>query len=522
MIFHAVVLAMISLASCAGADKVGTGHTYYDPDSTNLIGPGTDFDLLCNTSEDTTRKAIRFGPYDAGCNPKYVSSKLSVTSGTRYYCRVTLYGERIGQSVDLLVSGRNAESVSLRNYFGGLYYIPEKTWHTIEMSYVPDDDVAYAQPVLLRHRYAMSKGEVWARDFYFGTEPLKRRPKREPFEGASVSIDTLGNWLLDDGPFFIIGINPAWSRSDWSIYKKQGFNTIVRDPFRWGHKFKKSFEAGMFRIYDIDTFIAMARDSVSTAAAADSLQNVLERMMRHRFPDGSNAFSSLISFYWDNEHANLTPSYTALAEIVATIRRVDPEHPIYILNGTPGVSPVYRDLADVTGTYLTFTGQGHTTETIRTLNTLSTVPVSIMQINDSKEHSLTAREFRLAVYVGLVHGGKGIHLWRDHEDPERRVEFSLWWNELPEVAKEIKEWLPVLRLPMVQGITHPLLEIGTRQDADGTLYLIIVNSGEDKVETTLPGHYRTLSGSSLPSDGANTTITLEAARALVLEKTTLE
>jgi hypothetical protein len=160
-------------------------------------------------------------------------------------------------------------------------------------------------------------------------------------------------------------------------------------------------------------------------------------------------------------------------------------HPIYQLNGQEGIARKFNSnrayMADITGNYV---GIGSDGFILLDNYQNQRMPVVIAQMNIGME-----LQFRPILYSAIAHGAKGMgYYWDHYAVPEERVENQPWWNDLPNIRREIDALMPLIVQPhwttwTIDASTSALIDYGTRM-MDGKGYLIAANYDASPAEVT--------------------------------------
>ncbi len=328
----------------------------------------------------------------------------------------------------------------------------------------------------------------WFDDFYVG----KGRGFKEPYEeklafnGSVTRVDDLGNiYVLKNGqwtPFFPLAIFAHGTRPDWSIYSRQGFNMNI-----W------AVDAYQVQKAKLATSDFNPDGMLSGFSTSQYLQpyawayNDTEHMLDFINDLKSQGLMDEIVFYFqDNERIHGSWYTPEIFARIVTTNDVDSQgkrmHPIYQLNGHPGVARKFNseraNIADITGNYVGLgeLGTGGGTNGFVLLDNYpgQRMPVSMAQMNTM------GLEFRPSLYGAIAHGAKGMgYYWDNYPVPAERVENSPWWNDLPNIRREIDALMPLIVQPhwtdwTVDVTTNSFVDYGTRM-LNGEGYIIVAN-----------------------------------------------
>jgi len=341
-------------------------------------------------------------------------------------------------------------------------------------------------------------GQVWVDDFFLGEGlGLEQPPSpKKSFAGAHVRVDSLGNFEVKRKqgwvPYFPLCMYSDNYR-DWSVYSKQGWNTII-----WtgaAHQIKQAKEA--VSSFNPDGMMAGFQISQYTFPHSGKYNKLdhLESSLVEIFEQGLG--DHLLLYYWDNE--NNHDQWQVPVSVINTIKRLDVDssgkrlHPIYALQGTYNIARVHasKGLVDVSGAYFGGTatdsggaGQGGE-EGYFMLDHLErqTSPAAFAQFNGVNE----AGDMRMRLYNAIILGAKAMGYWRDsfHASAVQShptvgpVDQKAWWPDFPNLRREIDILLPLIRNPhwtlwTARNDQPDKVRIGTRNH-QGECYLILVN-----------------------------------------------
>ncbi len=371
-----------------------------------------------------------------------------------------------------------------------IFFTPLKNDKIIPYLYIPDkiDGV---------------DNDIWVDDIYLGEGKSFNEPPGEKigFNGKLVRVDALGNIEVKKNgkfePFFPMCIYADNRRKDFSIYKKQGFNCNM-----WAGIFsavKKGKEAGLFSSFDISAHVIGAGwegvDSKDINVRAMNLKKLIKRFEKEKLTD------SILFYYYDNE---MWKEWKNLKKIVNAVKSTDKDaknrrlHPIYMLNGNPAVARKYSNnivnFMDLTGAYVG-AGWGAVGDgDVSSLEILDNYPDQNSPAVIAQMQASIGKSFRPILFASIAKGAKGMGFWRDFykkdtPDPRRiRVEDSLWWDDLPNIKKEIDMMMPLIRQPhwtkWKATTDDNKIVIGTRELNDNG-YLILANLSPKKKTITI-------------------------------------
>ena len=385
----------------------------------------------------------------------------------------------------------------IRNHASGLGGTTrDDAWEEYALPFVVPDEAAYVACQAFKGPSPQPGGIVWADDFYLGeglglADPPT--PKRR-FEGTRVRVDELGNFEVNnDGdwkPFFPLCMYSDNQR-DWSVYSKQGWNTIIwtAAAHQVAHARAATSEFnpdGMMAGFQFSQYTFPGK----TFNDLDHLRSRLTEIANQGLSD------NLLLYYWDNEVNH--DQWEVPANVIGAIRKFETQRfgesqrPLYALQGTFNNARVHaaRGLVDVSGTYFGGTpdSNGAANKTFEAFTILDRQfgqcsPASFAQFNDVNE----AGEMRLRLYNSLIVGARAMGYWRDCyqacDDKFSRsvgpVDEKPWWSDFPNLRREIDAILPLIRQPhwvkwrfKVSG--NQKVHVGAR-DHNGRAHLILVN-----------------------------------------------
>ncbi len=330
-------------------------------------------------------------------------------------------------------------------------------------------------------------GDIWIKDVSFreGFHTTKNRPVKKSFDGSVTKIDKLGNMeILKNGkfePFFPIGIYTDHKRADWSVYKRQGFNIAM-----WtdgAGAIQKAKDAGLYSSMQLIQYIIPVDEGwipQNHRSKIAHLKNTLKKIK------DQGLTNDLLFYYIDNEFYHINNTYTEIVDIVKNQDRG--MHPLYMLSGTYALAKKYNKRVDFTGTYVA----EDMLETVRTnafvtLNDTEnqTQPAIIAQINRG-----VGNNFRPILFGAIAKGARGMGFWKDGGSVIK-IEKQPWWGDLPKIAEEIKQMMPLIRADHKTswGATsdHDKIIFGTRT-VNNLGYMIIANPTRSEKTVTFTLH----------------------------------
>ena len=410
--------------------------------------------------------------------------------------------------MQLCLHNRNKEFVRNLTAARGATSI-DGEWQEFAMPVFVPEDAAFVRVQAYKSENTQPGGQIWVDDFSLRRGVGLRQPptaKRE-FEGQHVRVDGLGNFeiLTVDKwtPFFPLCMYSDNAR-DWSMYSRQGWNTII-----WtgaAHQVQQAKDA----VSDFNPNGMMAGFQISQytfpSGWAYNDLNDLNSKLREIFDAG--LADRLLLYYWDNE--NNHDQWQVPSDVIHAIHKLDVDasgkrlHPVYALQGEYNAARAHaaRGLVDVSGMYVDGAADrlGHPdTAPLKILDQLEyqVSPAAFAQFNGV----VGAGDMRLRLYNSLIVGAKAIGFWRDCFPPtctpitdfDGPVEHQKWWPDIPNLRRELDQLLPVIREPhwtdWTATVNNPLqVHIGTRQhDGHGFLFLVNQTSQSVQVTVTLKG-----------------------------------
>lgn len=328
-------------------------------------------------------------------------------------------------------------------------------------------------------------------NFSAGIAQSKTISQRRKFEGSSVRIDDQGNWsIIENGnwkPFFPFGLYPYLERKDYQSLSRQGFNLVLSQQYRGQVALAKAAVSN-FNPYGMKSGLRLARYATPGDKywSLSRLQAEMQAILVPQ-PGQANLNETLIMYDWDNEKNWKT--WHHWSQMVNVIRSNDRSRPIYILNGYPGVQPVFDKLSDVSGTYVGLDPKegyesGFAAFEIFRYSENQLTPASIAQLNDIADKPYGLRE---RIYNAITKDAKGIVVWGDGIQSEdnkglKFVESRTWWADVPNLRREIDLLLPVLQQPSSSQFQLASNDPEIRYDIkqlQGRFILILLNPGSN-------------------------------------------
>lgn len=359
-------------------------------------------------------------------NPRTVQAgkayTLSVSIGGTYGDNVTILaeqfagdGSRRSQWQGTAVQCRPGES--RRNV--DLIVIPEPGVTKMQFMAFRYNDQSYSQPMGLH-------SAEWAE----GIDPKYSETPKRSFKGnRGIAIDDLGNFTIDDAPYFPIGIcTGGRSAADMAMFKNQGFNVETWSAEGFAGKI------GMATGLNLSQYCLPTKKGGWAYGNMDLLRRVCATLPK-----------DVLWGYLDCEE--MTGTMPKVQQTIETFKDVMPGVPVFVLNGNIGL----QALGDVTGTYV----QGGDNAQGKVglggqlaLSRLSDVPSSIAQIQTYAGEMVATR-----FWGAIAHGCRGASIWMDNNPTlgAAKAETTKWWPDIPRLRKEVDKIIDVIRAP-----TNPL------------------------------------------------------------------
>lgn len=311
---------------------------------------------------------------------------------------------------------------------------------------VPDNsEIKYFYPKISMLPKYSKNADIWIDDISI-TEVVidRKRPdeNKKEFTGSLTKVDKLGNIeIFRNGkwqPFFMFGIYADKNRSNWRTYSKQGFNTNM-----WASSssiIKKGSNAGLYSNLQVGQYVVdvdwLPKDR---SKKINHLRDTISKIKSDGLMD------EVLFYYIDNEFYKITDELIGVSNTIKSLdldRNGKRMHPIYMLNGAYGLARKYNNISDITGTYVAkdrtdiplsenFTGLQ--------INENQRQPAVIAQINRG-----VGLSFRPILFGAIAKGAKGLGFWRDGGSGIN-IEKAPWWNDFPNMVKEIEQMMPLIR-----------------------------------------------------------------------------
>ena len=434
-------------------------------------------------------------------NSKILSEKIPVVPGKTYTLAVYMKDNKWPAGTIKLTPQVYTNTGAFKKNARGTRQAVSGTnmWQESVIFYTAGPDEKFVRLMIIRKDGPGTKNEIWLDDAYIGEGVGFEQPPvpKKAFHGSKVRVDHLGNFEVLRNhswePFFPLCIFADQNRPDWTFYSKQGFNCNM-----WGAsaaQVRKAKNAvSNFNPNGMMSGFSLAPFTAPFGWAYSNLDG-----LRKRLEDIKDAGLSedILTYYWDNEKA--FEQWTVPIKVTDLIKQVDTDnkgkrmHPIFALQGNHGVARMYHNgkvqMTDVVGTYLAGDdgGQGGSADGLIVLENIygQQNPVTFGQINRG-----VGKEFRSKLYNSLIQGARGMGFWRDffNVSGQKSVDQWEWWNDLPNLRREIDRLLPIIRQPhwtewtLAPQKKNPL-SFGTR-DYEDEGYVILVNTSKSPVTVT--------------------------------------
>ena len=443
-----------------------------------------------------------------------LSELIPIRSGQRYtfgFYFKTLNGPTyVGAQISLHDSNRKY----LRNHTAALGGTTrDGEWQEFVLPFVVPKDIMFIGLQVYKTDNTKPGGKVWADDFYLGEGlGLEQAPSpKQGFDGAHVRLDALGNFDIKKNgvwtPFFPLCMYSDNYRN-WSVYSKQGWNTII-----WTGDAQQVKQAkAAVSDFNPDGMMAGFQIAPYTFPLSTAYNNLTDLRSKLRAILNQALDDNLLLYYWDNE--NNHNQWQVPVNVINTIKGLDVDssgkrlHPIYALQGSFNIARVHaaQGLVDVSGTYFGGTstdtggaGQGGGEEGLFILDRheKQISPAAFAQFNGVDGSG----EMRLRLYNAIILGARAIGYWRDGFGPNQLKEFpsvgpvdkKAWWPDFPCLRREVDRLLPIIREPhwtawKANLDTPSNVRVGTRNHkGEGYLFLVNQTTRTQTVIVTLDG-----------------------------------
>ena len=430
-----------------------------------------------------------------------VSAFIPVTPGKTYtyaaYMRTSTWPTFINTFVTSYNSSQQFIRNELNDYQGTTV---ANDWQEIVRVYVAKPGEAYIKIKMFRPTDApVTTGNIWVDDFYVGEGIGFQQPAslKTEFNGSVTKVDDLGNFqVYRNGQwvdFFPICMYQDDTRSNWTLYSQQGFNTAMWCNDQYSVN-KAQLAVSTFNPAGMMAGIQLAPYTSPEISTETPRYNDLV-MLESELTAINNAglMDNVLLYYWDNE--NVWEEWTVPNAVLNRVKQLDVDsgqnrmHPIYGLQGHEGVTRTYKNLTDICGDYITgninqFPYENNHGIIIQDYIEEQPNMAAFGQINLIS----TAGEMRRRVYDILIAGGKGFGFFRDGGTQGGDVTQRGWWASFPTIRAEIDQLLPIIKQPhwttwSVTSSTNPI-QLGTR-DYNNEGYIIAVNDINSPITTTI-------------------------------------
>ncbi|MCJ7801507.1 MAG: hypothetical protein MUP82_04015, partial [Candidatus Marinimicrobia bacterium] len=414
--------------------------------------------------------------------------KVPVIPGKTYEITYKLYSESWPPPTIHVTGVYHSNSKRLFNDEGSYYSSSDvNDWenNTLFLQIPNDPDIKYVElKISMLPKYGRN-ANIWIDNIRINKITIDRTfdlKNKQKFNGSLTRIDELGNIeIFKDGawtPFFMFGIYTDKNRVDWNTYSEQGFNTNMwassSEAIKKGKNSQlySNLQVGQY-IIDVDWLPKNKSEKLK------HLENTIDQIKN----DG--LMKDIIFYYIDNEFYDIPDQ---LINVTNRLKKLDYDknqermHPIYMLNGAYGLARKYNDIVDVTGTYVALDRTDRSIVhnfTGLQINENQHLPAVIAQINRG-----VGLNFRPILFGAIAKGAKGLGFWRDGGSGID-IEKAIWWNDFPNIVKEIKQMIPLIREPHFTDWTvecdNDNLIFGSRM-YDHKGHLIIANPSNKKIQ----------------------------------------
>ncbi len=441
-------------------------------------------------------------------NYSYIESPLiPVTPGKIYtlafYMRSDIFPP---PGPSLYVAYYDSNQQYIRNSFGSNQSVTASaSWQECVYLFRPQPGTVYAKiKTYFMFQPISYSGTVWADNYYLGEGiGFEQAPTaKTPFAGSQVRVDALGNMeVLKNGvwtPFFPLCICGDWNRTDWTVYSAQGFNAEMRandvSALQRAKDAVSSFNPeGMMCGFSISNYISPSFSNYNNLTLLETKINAIKT---------AGLMDRLLVYYWDNENCydewQVPLAVTNKIKALDVDANLDRMHPIYALQGNEGIARKYNNsnvnMTDIVGDYTTCDiSSSYPDETRGSMGLINMDnieqqqnPVVFAQINNG-----VGLLFRPRLFNAIAKGAKAMSFWRDeylNPTPDLpAIENQPWWNDMPNIRREIDLLLPIIRMPhwttWSLSSSSSLIDFGTRH-YEGHGYIIATNEQSSAVTTT--------------------------------------
>ena len=441
-------------------------------------------------------------PYPETNYSYIVSGLIAVTPGKTYTLSHYMLSDIFpSPSQTMFVGYFDASQNMVRNSYGSRQSVTTSgSWQECVLLLRPQPGEVYAQiKTVLAFQPPVYSGSIWVDNYYFGEGiGFEQAPTAKvPFDGSQIKVDSLGNIEINKNsnwiPFFPICVYADVNRPDWTVYSSQGFNAVMETgSYDYIQKAKNATSAfnpdGMMAGLEFNRFIYSGHPYYNNLSLLTNTINDIKN---------NNLMSNLLWYYWDNEYYG---EWQVAADVTNKIKELDVDangsrmHPIYALQGNEGLARKYKNsdenmtnintgevnMTDIVGSYVSMGNPAIYPDDrgafqLITLNNVERQknPVVIAQINLG-----VGMLFRPRVFTAIAKGAKGIGFWRDYYQGSDDITMQPWWDDLPNIRREIDQLLPIIQMPhwtnWSLNSNNSLIDFGTR-DYQGKGYIIVAN-----------------------------------------------
>jgi len=256
------------------------------------------------------------------------------------------------------------------------------------------------------------------------------------------SLDSSGVLRLDGEPFFPIGIYHA-QPEDYPTLANMGFNSVTA----WGTTLERvrecldaARENGLKVVLEMSAFLRGEYNP-------DVLGAMVEELSDH---------PSLLSWYTVDEPAG-SRQLEWCVDASARIAELDPHHPVYLVSCNPGEFATYEPATEIlaidpypiphASVKMVSSWMAAANDAMPPNKPVWIIPQlqNLAAYQDpTKGRGPTAEEERCMVYLGLIHGAKGVIYYPYDDGPNGLVHEPQLMDELPRINAELAELGPEL------------------------------------------------------------------------------
>ncbi len=300
-------------------------------------------------------------------------------------------------------------------------------------------------------------------------------PDRQP--SRRVCIGPTGVVMVDDRPFFPLGLYNVHEPGDVRKLSDLGFNTI--------------FNTGSEEFLDACDecgVMVIAHGPGENMQNFSSLNRIRERMEQLYWRP------SLMAWYVVDEPSLRNVPVEVIRRASVLVKMIDPNRLTLICDGDPYRGKAYQPLADVASpAYYPVWKQMSLTAVARCVDdTVDSVPPEqpvwfVLQAWTWRNIRFpTPQEERVMAYLSLIHGARGLS-WFAYKYPDKEVLLCAYedspelWSEIVRIVQEVRELEHMLLGP--RPVAHVSEIEGTRVDwcriqKDGQVLIIACNPGK--------------------------------------------